>query len=627
MQRVISVTRARHLCLLLAVAPLACSSEAGNSGAMPLTSGMPGTTGPAGSGALGGGEGMLPGDATTGVGGMPGAPTGSSSPDDTGGAGTTTTPPPGTGGVVNQEPTVAPDEVVSDDGATLNCTTLQRPPTPLRRLTRFEYNNTVRDLLGTALTPADSFPPDEVADGFTNNAVVLTVSSLHAEKYVEASEALAAEAVANLDTLLQCDRAALGDEACARQFAETFGRRAFRRPLETSDVDTLMEAYAVGDSFDKGIEVMLRAILQSPSFLYRVEFTGADTPGAGMVQLNDYETATRLSYLLWTTTPDAALLEAAEMGQLSTPEQVAQKAREMLQDERAKVAISEFARQWLGLNRLDGVSKSAEAFPLWSQDMRAAMLQEASALIEHVVWGGDASLSSLLTEPAGMPAGPLAALYGVPESADVVTLPAEQQRAGVLTLPGFLAVQAHPDQTSPVLRGKFVRAKLMCTPPPPPPPEANIVAPEPGEGGTARERFTRHVSDPSCAGCHQLMDPLGYPFENFDAMGVFRTNENGQELDVSGEMFASEDMDGPFVGVAELAAKLAESGQVRDCVATQWFRYSVGRTEEGGDACSLRPLQEQFETSGANLRELMVAMTQTEAFLYRRAITAEEVAQ
>lgn len=625
MERIITETAARSLLLLLGTGVLACSSEAGDgSSTTPVLSGVPGAPDPAGTGAppaIGGMGSMSPG-VTMPDGAPPG--TGVAPP---GGSGVTdhATPTPNT--PVNQQTTVAPDHIVNDDGTTLDCRMLQRPPTPLRRLTRVEYDNTVRDLLGTTLKPASSFPPDEVADGFTNNAVVLTVSALHAEKYVEASEALAAEAVANLDALVGCDPVASGEEACAREFARDFGRRAYRRDLSTEDVDALMEAYAVGGSFQKGIEVMLRAMLQSPHFLYRVEFTGADTPGAGMVRLNGYETATRLSYLLWTTMPDDALLDAAASGQLDTPEQVAAKAHEMLQDQRARGAAAEFARQWLSLNRLEGVSKDTAAFPLWSHDMRAAMLREASAMVEHVVFDGAGTLDALLTEPVGLAAGPLATLYGVPEAVGMVALPPEQQRAGILTMPGFLAVQAHPDQTSPVLRGEFVRARLMCTPPPPPPPEANITPPEPGEGGTARERFTRHVSDEACAGCHQLMDPLGFPFEYFDAMGVFRTTENGQAIDVSGEMFASKDMDGPFVGVPELATKLAASGQVRDCVATQWFKYSIGRTEEAGDACSLTPLQDQFAASGANLKDLIVAMTQTEAFLYRRAVTAEEVAQ
>src|SRR6478735_7799875 len=299
----------------------------------------------------------------------------------------------GTGGTE----TVAPGEIVNEHGTTVDCNTLQRPPTPLRRLTRFEYNSTVRDLFGTTLSPAEDFdfPPDEIADGFSNNAVVLTVSSLHAEKYTYAAEALAAEAVTHLDTLFTCDPVATGAEACATQFAETFGRRVYRRALEPEDVSVLLQAFALGapTSYEHGIEVMVRLMLQSPHFLFRVEFTGAEPPGTPltMTRLNGYETATRLSYLIWSSAPDDALLDAAAAGALGTPEQVAGEARRMLSDPKARLAVAEFYRQWLDLTRLDTISKGAEAFPLWSEAMRTAMKAEGNAVVEDVVFGSDAT--------------------------------------------------------------------------------------------------------------------------------------------------------------------------------------------------------------------------------------------
>lgn len=527
----------------------------------------------------------------------------------------------GTGDTSGTGSDIVPDEVVDGEGNAVDCATLTRPPTPLRRLTRFEYNNTVQDLLHTSLTPADDFPPDEVADGFTNNALVLTVSSLHAEKYTFAAEALAAEAVTHLDTLLPC--AAEGrTEACAREFAESFGRQAFRRALEPEDVAVLMEAYSYGSSFEKGIEIMIRAVLQSPHFLFRVEFTGSDTPGAGMVRLNDYETGARLSYLIWSSGPDQTLLDAARGGELRTPEQVAAQARRMLADPKAGRALAEFYRQWLEMNRLDIISKDVAAFPLWSEAMRAAMKAEGDAVVEEVIFGDNPALSQLLGAPLGLPRGPLAQLYGVPEASEVQALDA-QQRAGVMTLPGFLAVQAHPDQTSPVLRGRFVRERLLCDEIDPPPDDVVITPPDPAEGGTARERFSAHAEDASCAKCHSKMDPLGYPFEAYDALGAFRTTDQGRAMDLSGEFIATEGMDGPFNGVHEMVAKLADSQQVGECVATQWYKYAMGRGVEAGDACSLSPLSAAFIESGSNLFELILQITQTEAFLYRRATTGE----
>lgn len=541
-----------------------------------------------------------------------GAPLGQDTPD--GGVGSDAA---GTGG----GQTVAPGEVTTDGGTTVDCTTLSRPPTPLRRLTRFEYNSTVRDLFATALTPADDFPPDEVVDGFSNNAVVLTVSSLHAEKYTYAAEALAAEAITKLGSLFSCDPVAVGAEECATQFAEEFGRRVYRRALEPEDVAVLLEAFDIGspESYEKGIEIMIRAMLQSPHFLFRVEFTGAVAPGTapGMARLNGYETASRLSYLIWSSAPDTALLDLAEADGLSTPEQVAAEAQRMLADPKARLAVAEFYRQWLGLNRLEVISKDVAAFPLWSDAMRAALEAEGDAIVEDVVFGSDATLDRLLTAPLGLPTGPLAQLYGVPESTTVAALdPA--QRTGILTSPGFLAVQSHPDQTSPVLRGKFVRTKLLCDEVSPPPDNVDISLPNLSEGGTARQRFTAHLTDASCSNCHSAMDPLGFPLENYDALGSFRTMDAGQPIDLSGEFLFTEDIDGPFIGPAEMSQALASSDQVEDCVAEQWFTFTVGRGVEAGDACSLSPLQDAFNESGGNLNELVVQTTQTEAFLYRR---------
>ncbi|CAN94178.1 hypothetical protein-transmembrane prediction [Sorangium cellulosum So ce56] len=508
---------------------------------------------------------------------------------------------------------------------------------PQRRLTRFEYNNTVRDLLGTSLTPADQFPPDEIAGGFNNNATVLTVSALHAEKYLLAAEALATEAVAgDLSKLVPCDPAAVEgqvpqEEACARQFVQDFGRRAYRRPLETSDVDRLMRAYAAGrtdGSFREGIEVVIRAALQSPKFLFRLELRHDLDASSSRVRLDPYEMASRLSYLVWASGPDDELLDAAEAGLLDTREQLAERTRQMLEHPRARRAITEFYKQWLNLGKLETIVKEESQFPGYDDELVAGISAETPAFVEHVLWSGDHKLSSLLTLPVGFATESVAELYGVtvpPGSTtpQLVELPPDQ-RAGVLTQPAFLAVHAHPDQTSPVLRGKAIRSKFMCQDPPPPPDDVDLTPPTGDEGVTARERFNQHASNARCAGCHQLMDPIGFAFENFDAVGAYRTEEGGQVIDVSGEMVLSDDMDGPFVGVRQLAEKLAGSAQVRECLATQWFRYTAGRFENVDDECSLDGLRAGFHGSEGDLVELIVATTQTDAFLYRSAIAEEE---
>jgi hypothetical protein len=516
--------------------------------------------------------------------------------------------------------------------STADCPTTEIARTPLRRLTRFEYMSAVRDLLNVDPSPALDLPADELTNSFDNNSVVQTVSSLHAEKYVYVSEALAKAAVANLTTLTGCDAAAMGEEACASQFAAAFGRRAFRRPLTAGDTTALMAAYQAGrtgGTHAEGIEVMIRAALQSSNFLYRLEITTPPDPNATLVPLSQFELASRLSFLIWSSGPDDALLDAAQAGALGTREQVAAKAREMLASPKARAAVSHFFDLWMGTHRLEITSKDTTLFPSFTAEMKAAMMRETPAFVEHVLWSGDHMLSTLLTSQVAFVSGPLASLYGVAAPAGsettpmLVNLPANQGRAGILTQAGFLASQAHPDQTSPVLRGKFVRSSLLCDPPDPPPDTVNVTLPTVSSGGTARERFTAHSIDPMCSGCHLMMDPLGYAFEHFDSVGAFRETENGVTLDVTGEIFESPDpaLAGQFNGVQEMAQKLAVSDQVRDCMATQWFRYTIGRTEVQPDSCSLGTLFDTFGTASGDINELIVGVTQTDAFMYRAKVT------
>jgi hypothetical protein len=512
---------------------------------------------------------------------------------------------------------------------TASCPSTELTRTPLRRLTRFEYANSVRSILGVDATPADALPADEVTDGFSNNANILTVSPLHAEKYVLVSEELAKAAVSDLSTLTACDVTALGEEACARDFANRLGRRAFRRPVTAQDEQLLMTAYSagsVGGSHAEGIEVMIRAALQSSHFLYKLEtLTPADATSQ-LVPLNQFELATRLSYLIWASGPDDALLDAAERGELADKQQIAGRARTMLADPRARAAISDFYNQWIGTSRLAIISKSSSLFPAYTPAVRDAMMQELPAFIGYVLWDADHKFSSLLTSGVGFVNDALAPIYGLTATGtalSMVELPASQPRAGILTQAGLLSALAHPDQTSPVLRGKFIRSKLLCQTPPPPPPDANVTPPAVTEGATARERFTAHMeSGSSCAGCHVLMDPLGFAFENFDAIGQYREEEANQPIDASGEVFEATDasLGGAFTGPRELAEKLATSSQVQNCFATQWFRFASGRNEELPDSCSLATLQDSFNRSGGDLIELVINMTQADSFLFRSPI-------
>ncbi len=512
-----------------------------------------------------------------------------------------------------------------------DCQTTALEPTPLRRLTRFEYANTVKDLLKVDTSAVSDMPADEVSNGFDNDSGVLTVSSLHAEKYVLVSETLAKAAVQNLSALTTCDTKAMGEDACALAFAKSFGRRAFRRPTTANDEQALLAAYAAGrtgGSYTEGIEVMIRAALQSPDFIYRLETTTPTNTAAALVPLSQFELATRLSYMIWASGPDDALLDAAQNGALSGKAQVAAKAREMLNDPRAKIGLANFFNEWSGVTRLSITTKNTTLFPNYSDDLRDAMARELPAFMQYVLYEGDHTLRTLLTSQVAFVSGPLGSVYGLSSAPTgttptMVTLPDNQGRSGLLTQAGFLSVQGHPDQTSPVLRGKFVRAMLLCDPVSPPPPTVNTSLPTAAEGATARERFSAHASDSTCKGCHSLMDPIGFAFENFDAMGQYRTTDGGETIDATGVINDPIDanLGGNFVGVRGLAEKLVNSSQVSDCVATQWFRYSSGRLEAEPDSCSLAQLRDEFSSSGGDLVELVVGMTQTDDFWYRAPVT------
>jgi hypothetical protein len=548
--------------------------------------------------------------------------------------GSSTTSSGGTGGSTNSSSGTGGGSAAGSSGSagatSANCQTTTLQPTPLRRLTRFEYGNTVKDLLNVDPSPANDLPADEVSSGYDNNSGVLTVSSLHAEKYVLISETLAKSAVQNLGTLTNCDTTAMGEDACALAFAKSFGRRAFRRPTTANDEQALMAAYSAGKtggSYSEGIEVMIRAALQSPDFIYRLETTTPTDTTAALVPLSQFELATRLSYMIWASTPDDALLDKAQNNALGTKQQVADQARAMLNDPRAKIGLANFFNEWSGVTRLSITTKNTDTFPNFTDDMRNAMAAELPAFMEYLLYQGDHSLKTLLTSSLAFVSGPLGSVYGLANAPNGTTpqqvdLGTTQGRSGLLTQAGFLSVQGHPDQTSPVLRGKFVRTMLLCDTVPPPPADVNVSLPTSSDGATARERFSSHAAG-SCAACHSLMDPIGFAFENFDAMGQYRTTEGGETIDASGVINSPTDpnLGGNFVGVHDLGQKLAASSQVSDCMATQWFRYASGRLETDPDACSLETLRGIFSGSSGDLVELVVGMTQTDDFWYRAPVT------
>lgn len=518
---------------------------------------------------------------------------------------------PGTNGVDG----VAPPGQHSDPAT---CVVGKVGPSPMRRLSHLEFDHTVRDLLGDTQQLGRGFVEDARVGVFNNTASQQTIPVLLGEQYLEAAEKLADRATADLAKLVGCDAATTGESACAREFATRFGRRAYRRPLVAGEVDSLVALYDLARAkveHRASIKVMLEAILISPHFLFRPEFGRPSSDGAA-AQLAPYELATRLSYLVWSSTPDDALLDAAEKGELSTREQVAAQARRLLADPRAHPALEAFFAQWLDLEATEKAAKSVAAYPEFDDALRQSMVEETRRFVSHVLWNGEHSLETLLSAPYSFVDARLAKLYGVaaPASGFAKVSLDPALRAGVLTQASVLSGHAKPDQSSPIKRGEFVRVRLLCDELPPPPPNVPLL-PAIDPNKSTRERFAEHTATPACAGCHRLIDGIGFGFEAYDGIGRHRTIDGGKTVDESGNVIEAGDVDGKFTGAVELAKRLATSSEVRNCAATQWFRFASARHETAADGCAVGSLQKAFSASNGDLRELVIAFTQTDAFM------------
>lgn len=488
--------------------------------------------------------------------------------------------------------------------------------TRLRRLTRTELDHTVRDLLNVTDNPASALTPDEYVGPFASNAIS-PVTDLIITQHHEIAVRIAAATVARADEVAGCELA--GGEACVRSFVSRFGRRAFRRPLTTGEVDAYVALFGVAKDAPNGFRLTLEAMLQSPSFLYHADVGETGEPTAQASPLTSHELASRLSYFLWDSMPDAALSELADDGELDDPVVLASEVTRMLADPKASDAIPLFHLEWLAINQREfGTLSTAQP------ELANAMLAETRRFSDFVVRQGDGLLDTLLTASFSFPSGPLFDLYGISPPKDFqpgmqISLNA-RQRGGILTQPAFLVKHYRGAAGSVVHRGIAVRENVLCQPIDPPPLDVATSPLPPAEGTTARDRFRAHEADPTCGGCHSQIDPIGLALENYDGIGKYRTEDGGVLIDAAGEVLdAGEDVAGAFIGGVELGQKLAGSAQVRSCVANQWFRFSVGRMESNDDVCALRVARSEFARSG-NVRELITNIVLSDAFRHVRAV-------
>ena len=518
-----------------------------------------------------------------------------------------TVPPGGSGGVVPPPPPAAP-------GTTAGVA-------PLRRLTGIQYRNTVRDLLGlTETVPITSLPSDEaIGDKFTSN-IVRPLQGGDLDKYAEAAELLARKAVTNLSALVSC---APTDATCAGKFIESFGRRAYRRPLEAVEVERLKKVHAAGGDFANGVRMVVQALLQSPKFLYLVEPIGSG-PAGSVVGMDAYSLASRLSYFLWNSMPDDSLLDAAGAGKLNTADSLATEAGRLMKDKRFNDTVATFHDQWLDFHELRGAAKDPMAFPAWSEALRGLMEEESRRFVEHVMTEGDGSLQTLLGANYSFLSGSLYEVYGLPKPAGAAATAwtkvdlKKEERAGILTQVGLLSGLAREDRTSFVRRGKLVMEAFLCKEVPPPPPGVNDAETDIPATATARERAALHRADPSCAACHDLFDPIGFAFENYDAIGRFRTADGGKPIDSKVEVKGTDTINGPVEGAIALSAKLAASEEVRSCVAKQWLRFALGREDGADEKPSLDAAIKSFKESGGKVGDLLLAVVRSDAFRHRK---------
>jgi hypothetical protein len=512
-------------------------------------------------------------------------------------------------------------------------------PLPLRRLTISEFNNTVRDLVGADVPVIDqatgiSSDVEAFEHGFLRGSSVGSAND--ARTLAQLADAIAEKALTRLDALMPqgcAAPAAAAEESCAKKFIDEFGLRAFRRPPSNEDKADLLALYTrvrapeVGLTFPEAVRTLISAMLQSPMFSYRWELTpdAGKGPG-GLAPLDSYGIASRLSYTILATMPDAELFAAAAANQLTNHDKIAEQARRLLGSEKAKAGLREFITQWMVVSALPTVSKD-EAFTNYTPEVGEAMLRESGAFFAAIMQGKSSTLEAMFTSSASFVDGSLAKLYGVSGVTGAELKPVSlnpAQRAGILTLGAFTAGTADADEPHPVRRGLMLLDKVLCTPVVPPanfvPPPIKDVAPN----ITNRKRFEEStMSEASCSACHTRINNAGFAFENYNAVGGWRDTDAGQMVDASGT-FVFDSGEVAFKNAVEFSKAIATSKEARECFTKQFLEYTLRRpavldSEKG----SVKAIAGAFAASGYDLKELLVATTKSRAFTHRMPLADE----
>ncbi len=537
----------------------------------------------------------------------------------------------GSGAPVAGDPAKGPSSGDPDNAPSSGGSGAAESGTRAARLTYAEYERAVSDLVHLEISPAAQFPDEQATlDGYYATDTLRVNERLYNEMLRSAAD-VAANLVATPSAYAQVVGCSETEPACRDTFLQDFGLRAFRRPLTDSELeryrnlfDKAPELIASGNAFADGVQVIVEAMLQSPNFLYRIERGKADADSLG-TPLTDYEVATRLAFMLLGTTPDDELLAAAGAQELSTPEQIAAQAERLVALPEVKERVVDFHQRWLEFDALDGVSKDVTVFPSYTPELANSMRAETLRFVEEVTLNNDGGIAELLTANYTFVDSNLAPLYGVEgdfgSELQRVEL-TDGVRSGLLTQGSFLLGHTSSSTTtSPILRGVFVLRRLLCQVIPTPPANAAQQEPPPSETPlvTTRDFFTWKTSMPACSGCHGLINPVGFAFEGFDAIGAARTTDHGGAVDVQGTM----KLGGKalaFDGAKDLAAQLASSPELGACYAKNWFQYAYGREPAAEDSQLLSALAEKLASEDYGVRKLLVDLTGSAAFSHLPAI-------
>lgn len=500
-------------------------------------------------------------------------------------------------------------------------------PSTLHRLTRAQYANSIHDLLGKELAIPTALEPDVASGGITSVSFASVGSSIGSvsrrgiEQYEAAAFKVAEQAMSAgpaREALVGCTPEGTSDEGCARSFLGALGRKAWRRPLTPAELDRVVAvatkaATTLGD-FHQGLSFGIATLLQSPNFLYRAEL---GTPEAGQQGLRRYkgqELASRLSFFLWNTTPDAELLDAAEKGALDDEAGLEAQVDRLLSSPRAHDAVRNFFTERFGLDQLDDLSKDSVVFPAMSADLGPSAREETLRILEQMLMIEGADYREVFTTRRTFVNRKLASLYGVPalslDTFNEVSLPETGMRRGLLGHASLLTLYAHPTSSSATLRGKFIRKALLCAVIPNPPANVNTALPDPKESGpTLRDRLGVHESQPFCASCHRPMDQLGLGLENFDGLAQIRSTENGAPIDPAG------DLDGTaFKNPIELGAAIAKHPDLGPCLVRHLVRYASAAPETPGEDAEIERLSRAFADQGYRLPYLLRQVALSPAF-------------